>query len=103
MIGKLLKKNKEITHVYLDPEIDYVFCFKKETIIEEKDCDMYEYNLECDKNNDFWGRTHMKGSLDGTVIRGRGNKLNECSYCLEKDKAAKYALSDEAIKLFNKR
>ena len=24
MIGNLLKKNKEITHVYLDPEIDYV-------------------------------------------------------------------------------
>ena len=103
MIGNLLKKNKEITHVYLDPEIDYVFCFKKETVIEEKDCDMYEYNLECEKNDDFWSRTHMKGSCSGARIRGRGDMLNECEYCLEKGKAKKYALSDEAIKCFNKR
>lgn len=102
MIGNLLKRNKEITHVYLDPEIDYVFCFKKETVIEEKDCDMYEYNLECDKNDDFWGRTHRKGSLSGAFISGRGSMLNECDYCLKKGKAVKYALSTEAIKLFNK-
>ena len=45
----------------------------------------------------------MKGSLSGARIMGRGDMLNECEYCLEKGKAKKYALSDEAIKCFNKR
>lgn len=88
--------------VYLDKNIDYVFCFKKGTVIEEEKCDMYEHNLECDENNDFWSRTHRKGSLSGVCIVGKGSMLNECKYCIEKDEAGEYYLSEEASKLFNK-
>ena len=89
--------------VYLNPDIDYVFCYLKETIIEEKDCDYYEHNLECDKNRDFFGRTHTKGSMAGYRVRGISESiLNSCNYCLEKDKAKCYALPPEAVDLFNK-
>ena len=90
--------------VYLNKNIDYVFCFLKETIIEENECDYYEHNMECDKNDDFWGRTHMKGSNSGISYAYRGGDpiLNSCKYCLEKDKAKRYWLPDDAVELFNK-
>lgn len=89
--------------VYLNPDIDYVFCFLKETVIEEKDCDYYEYNRECERNNEYLKRTHIKGSLAGYCERGRpGSILNSCKYCLEKGKAKEYLLPSDAINVFNK-
>ena len=94
--------NEKIEKVYLDPDIDYVFCFLKETVIEEKNCDYYEHNLECDRKHDVFGRTHRKGSLAGYCERGRpGSILNSCKYCLKKDKAKEYLLPSDAIELFN--
>ena len=87
--------------VYLDKNFDYVFCFLKEQIIEESDCDMYPHNLECDKNKDFWGRTHTKGSNSGIYIECEGIKLNECRYCLEDHQRKEYVLSADASSVLN--
>lgn len=86
-------------YVYLDKDKKWLFCFKKREIIEHKDCDYYEHNLECEKNGDYWGRTHRDGSLSGRKYVGDSTGiLNECKYCLkEKRKVKKYRLSDEAV------
>ena len=89
--------------VYLNPSIDYVFCYLKETVIEEKDCDYYEYNRECEKNEEYLKRTHRKGSHAGYREVGRcGRILNSCKYCLEKGKSEEFLLPSDAIELFNK-
>lgn len=94
-----------IEKVYLNKDIDYVFCFLKEEIITEEECDMYEYNLECDEKGDILGRTHRKGSNSGATYAYRGPDpiLNDCNYCIEKNKAKAYWLPREAIPLFNKK
>ena len=90
--------------VYLNKDIDYVFCFLKETIIKEEECDYYEHNLECDHNHDVFNRTHSKGSMAGYYYAYKaGNVLNSCEYCLKKDKARMYLLPEKAIPLFNKK
>jgi hypothetical protein len=96
---------KTYEKVYLNPDIDYVFCYLKETIIEEKDCDCYEHNLECDKNHDILGRTHLKGSSSGRAYAYRDSDpiLNSCKYCLEQGKAKRYVLPHDAVPLFNKK
>lgn len=77
----------DYAYIYLKKDKDYVYCFLREQVIEEEDCDFYEHNLECDKKNDAWGRTHRKGTLAGYTVHGQpGNFINDCRYCLEKDK-----------------
>lgn len=94
-----IKKKKISKYVYLSKDKKWLFCFKKRKVIEHKDCDYYEHNLECKKNNDPWGRTHSDGSLSGRRYVGDSTSiLNECKYCLEQRQTVnKYRLSDEAI------
>ena len=94
------KKNKVITHVYLDEDIDYVFCFKRKTIIEDTDCDYHEYNKEMENQDEIFRMTHIIGTGSGICIRGPngGQKLNECDYFFKKGKPKKYALSYKARK-----
>lgn len=88
----------ELEFVYLKKDKDYVYCFKREDVIAEEDCDYYEHNLECDKNNDFWGRTHSKGTLAGYGVQGvNGSFIKDCKYCLkEKQEYGKYYLPVDA-------
>lgn len=96
-----LKKRKEIEYVYLDGNIDYVFCFKRKTVIEEENCDYYEYNRKCEQAHDYLHRTHRKGSNGGGHYVGDSTPiLNECDYCLKQGKPKKYCLSYEARKYF---
>lgn len=90
---------KQSKYVYLDKDKKYVFCYKKHSIIEHKDCDYYEHNLECDKNKDYWGRTHSDSSRASWVYAYEsGSVLNECKYCLEERRnVEKFRLSDEAL------
>lgn len=96
---------KKVEKIYLNPDIDYVFCFLKETIIEEEDCDMYEYNRGCDERGDILNRTHIKGSNSGATYAYGGPDpiLNSCKYCIEKNKAKRYWLPEEAVDLFNEK
>lgn len=66
--------------------VDYVYCFLKEKVIKEEECDYYEHNLECDKNDDVYGRTHSKGTRAGYMYATAGSTsvLNSCKYCLKK-------------------
>lgn len=87
--------------VVLDKDKDYVFCFKKKAVILDSECDMYEHNKNCDANDDFWGRTHFKGSSSGVCV-GKHVLLNECKYCLRKrENVRTYCLSEEAMKCYN--
>lgn len=90
----------------MNPKKDFVFCFLKERIIEETDCDMYEHNCECDNeinNKNMYHRTHRKGSRAACRYPDtKGDVLNSCEYCLEKDKLKCYTLPPEAVKLLNK-
>ena len=98
-------QKKQSKYVYLDKDKKYVFCYKKHGIIEHKDCDYYEHNLECDKNENYWGRTHRDSSMSGTKYADDiAPILNECKYCLRKKrKVEKYRLSDEAREWLNVR
>ena len=84
--------------IRLRKDKDYVYCFLRESTILEEHCDMYEHNLECDKNKDFWGRTHHRGTLAGHTYLGQSGKvLNSCRYCLdEKEEYEEYILPQEA-------
>lgn len=92
-------------YVYLDKDKKWLFCFKKREIIEYKDCDFYEHNLECDKNKDYWGRTHSDSSMAmWCYLTESCSILNECKYCLEqKQVVEKFRLSDEAVEWLEKR
>lgn len=93
-------KSKVNREVRLDKNKDYVFCFNKGTIILEEQCNMYEHNKNCDANDDFWGRTHRKGSSSGVRV-GKHVLLNECKYCLRKrENVRTYCLSEEAMKCY---
>lgn len=84
-------------YVYLDKNKDYVYCFKRESILEEEECDYYDHNVECDKKNDFWGRTHRKGTLAGYKVRGiSGKMMQSCKYCLKNHDHEKYYLPVDA-------
>ena len=86
ILRRLLGKEDGCAHVYLDKNKDYVYCFLREQVIEESVCDYYEHNCECDKNDDFWGRTHPKHTIAGyRVYEFSGNFLNDCRYCLDKN------------------
>lgn len=84
--------------VKLRKDTDYVYCFLKDKVIREEECDYYEHNLECDKNNDFWSRTHIKGTNAGYCIEGvSGSVLNDCGYCIKKEeKYEEYILPTHA-------
>lgn len=86
-------------YVYLDKDKEWLFCFKKREIIEHKDCDYYEHNLECKKNNDPWNRTHSSHTVAGWCYATDHHPvLNQCRYCLdERQQVEKYRLSDEAV------
>lgn len=85
--------------VELDKDVDYVFCFKKKNIITEHECDYYDFNYECYKKHDILKMTHHFGSNSGiSYVYSPNPLLNECKYCLDKDKLEKYELSDEAYK-----
>lgn len=73
--------------VRLRKDIDYVYCFFKNKVIKEEECDYYKHNLECDENHDIFGRTHMKGTNSGCTYQYAGSTpvLNSCKYCIEKD------------------
>lgn len=88
----------DLAYVWLNKEKDYIYCFKRESILEEEDCDMYKYNLECDEKNDFWGRTHRKGTLAGYNYRGVSDSvLNSCNFCVENnEKYEKFVLPQDA-------
>jgi len=91
--------------VKLRKDKEYVFCFLRAEIIEEEQCNYYEHNLKCDENEDFWGRTHSRGTNAGYgIISVAEPILKECKYCLEKEeKYEDYALSKEATELYKKR
>lgn len=92
-----------LKRIRLRKDKDYVYCFKREKlgrqpIIEEKDCDFYEHNIECDKKHDVFGRTHRKGTLAGYRYHGEsGNVLNSCKYCLDQEELyAEYIIPQDA-------
>ena len=91
--------NRKTKHVYLDKRKNWIFCYKKCRIIEHNDCDYYEHNLECDKNKDYWSRTHSDSSRAGWKYADEnGSVLNECKYCLEERRDVEmFRLSDEAL------
>ena len=103
MVLDFIKKKRVGKYVCLPKDKSWLFCFKKKCIIEHKDCDYYEHNLECDRNNDYWNRTHTDSSIQGYRIVGEPySVLNECDYCLEQAKEyEKYVLSDDARKVIN--
>ena len=83
--------------VELDKDVDYVFCFKKKRILIEQECDYYDFNCDCDKNKQWLKMTHHFGSNSGIGYQSSPRPLlNECRYCLDKDKLKEYDLSDEA-------
>lgn len=88
----------DLAYAWLPKDKDYIYCFKRESIIEQQYCDYYEHNLECDKNNDFWGRTHSKRTCAGYKYADvAGSVLNSCDYCIKNaEKCKKYWLSQEA-------
>lgn len=96
ILGKSKNKYK---YVYLPKDKKWLFCFKKRKVIEHKDCDYYEHNLECEKNHDVWGRTHRSSSYKGSQYVGDScSILNECKYCLEQRQTVdKFRLSNDAI------
>lgn len=91
--------------VYLNPDIDYVFCFLKETIITEEECDMYEHNKKCYDEGKILNMTHTFGSNSGVCYAHGGQDpiLNSCKYCLKQGKAKRYWLPQDAVPLFNKK
>ena len=95
---KTRRKDKYV-YVYLPKDKKWLFCFKKRKVIEHKDCDYYEHNLECKKNNDPWNRTHSSHTTAGWIYSTESTSvLNECKHCLEQRRTVnKYRLSDEAI------
>ena len=97
----------KLRKVKLRKDRDYVYCFLREQVIFEEDCDMYEHNRICDEKNDVWSRTHCKGTLAGYKYQGvAGNVLNSCKYCLNaKEEYAEYIIPQEAFvnKVNNKR
>lgn len=95
----------DIEYVDIPKDGDYVVCFKKKMIIEDRECDYYLHNKECDKKGDYWGRTHRKSSDSGTTFQGDYIPiLNECNYCEEHEATTeKYALSYEAKKILKKK
>ena len=99
-IDSFLNKSKnKYKYVYLPKDEKWLFCFKKRRVIKHKDCDYYEHNLECEKNDDPWGRTHTSHSCKGSSYVGEScSTLNECKYCLEeRRRVEKFRLSDDAI------
>ena len=88
----------DLAYVWLSKDKDYIYCFKREDTIEQKDCDYYEHNLECDKNNDLWGRTHSKRTCAGYKYADTaGSVLNSCKYCIKNaEKYKRYWLPQEA-------
>lgn len=93
------KSKNDKKYVYLPKDKKWLFCFKKRKVIEHEDCDYYEHNLECEKNNDAWGRTHRRSTRLGSSYVGDScSILNECKYCLEEKRTVeKFRLSDDAI------
>lgn len=91
----------ELLKVKLRKDKDYVYCYLKEKIILEEDCDYYEHNLECDRNDDFWSRTHMKGSNSDICFTSyKEPLLNSCQHCLNEEEVyAEYRLPETASKL----
>lgn len=90
--------------VKLRKDKDYVYCYLKEKIIPEEDCDYYEHNMECDRNDDFWGRTHRKGSNSGICCTSyKEPLLNSCQHCLNEEEVYKeYRLPETASKIHGK-
>lgn len=89
----------ELTYawVYLDKNKDYVYCFKREGIIEEQECDYYEHNIECDNNGEILKRTHLRGTLAGYKVIGvPGSIMKGCKYCLKNGGYKKYYLPLDA-------
>ena len=71
MIRNFLKrKKKEITHVYLDENTDYVFCFKRRDIIEDVDCDYHEHNKKMEKQGEIFKMTHSIRTMSGRKYQG---------------------------------
>ena len=91
----------KLLKVKLRKDKDYVYCYLKERIIQEEDCDYYEHNMGCDRNGDFWGRTHRKGSNSGICCTSyKEPLLNSCQHCLEEEKKyEEYRLPEEASKI----
>jgi len=84
-------------YVYLDKNKDYVYCFKRESIIEEEECDYYDYNVECVYNGERHKRTHIRGTLAGYKVRGiSGSMMQSCKYCLKNSDYKKYYLPVDA-------
>lgn len=99
MLMDWFKTRRKDKYVYLPKDKKWLFCFKKRKVIEHKDCDYYEHNLECKKNNDPWNRTHSSHTTAGWIYSTESTSvLNECKHCLEQRRTVnKYRLSDEAI------
>lgn len=95
--------NEKIEKVYLDKDTDYVFCYLKKRIITEPECDMYEHNKKCYDERKILNMTHTFGSNSGRCYAYGGPDpiLNSCRYCLDKDKAERYWLPEDAIQYFN--
>ena len=98
-------KRNGITHVYLDEDIDYVFCFKRKTIIEDTECDYHEYNKEMENQGEIFKMTHLIRTGAGIKLVGPngGHMLNECDYCIKKDKPKAYVLSTKARECMNQK
>lgn len=98
----------KLKRVWLLKDRDYVYCFLREKVIYEEECNMYEHNLKCDENDDFWGRTHIKGTRAGhCYVEESGSVLKSCRYCLDNsDDWEEYILPQDAevnkLSLFEK-
>lgn len=99
---RLFNKKNKIKYVYLDKDIDYIFCFKEKSVIEDSDCDYHEYNVKCFNDNKVYAMTHSIHTESGCRCRGDVTPLlNECDYCLKKKDRKKYRLSEKAINYLN--
>lgn len=95
----------DLVKVRLRKYKNYVYCYLREDIILDEDCDCYKHNLEVDNQKDPWhkgGRTHHKSSYAGYSYRGvSGTILNSCDYCIKNlEQYEEFLLPEKASKIY---
>lgn len=94
----------DLVKVRLRKDKNYVYCYLREDIILDEDCNCYEQNRKVDNNwvKDIRGRTHRRSSNAGYGYAYKaGSVLNSCDYCLkEADKYEEFVLPEKASKIY---
>lgn len=92
----------DLVKVRLRKDKNYVYCYLREDIIWDEDCNCYEQNRKVDNMKDIVGRTHRRSSHAGYGYAYKaGSVLNSCDYCLkEADKYEEFVLPEKASKIY---